>query len=56
MIGETWGNHEGAIGESYGKLVKHCEPSHQHPQQVILGDGLRSTIVVFSGGSPEIAA
>ena len=33
--------------ESYGKLVKHCQPSHQHPQQAILRDGLRSAVTVF---------
>ena len=41
------GNHGGTIGESYGKLVKNRQPSHQHPQQAILGDGLRSAVTAF---------
>ena len=39
-MGKSWGNHRGIIGE-IGEL------SHQHPQQAILGDGLRSTIMAF---------
>ena len=41
ILGETRGNHGGTIRESYGKSVKHFQPGHQHPQQAILGDGLR---------------
>ena len=47
IIGESRGNHGGNIGESYGKLVKHHQPSHQHSQQAILGDGLRSAVTAF---------
>ena len=53
-LGEPTGNQPGTqrgtwviIGESYGKLVKHHQPSHQHPQQAILGDGLRSAVTAF---------
>ena len=27
--------------------MKHRQPSHQHPQQAILGDGLRSAVSAF---------
>ena len=47
IIGETRGNYGGIIGESYGKLVKNHQPSHEHSQQAILGDGLRSAVTAF---------
>ena len=27
--------------------MKHLQPSHQHPQQAMLGDGLRSAVTTF---------
>ena len=41
---ESWGR---TIGESSGKFVNHRQPSRQHPQQTILGDGLRSADTIF---------
>ena len=38
---ELRGNHRGIIGE-IGETPR--QPSHQHPQQAILGDGLRSAV------------
>ena len=43
-MGESWGR---TIGESSGKFVNHRQPSRQHPQQTILGDGLRSADTIF---------
>ena len=40
---ESWGNHRGIEGE----LVKHCQPSHQHPQQAILGDCIRLAVTAI---------